>query len=198
MIIAFDLNGVFFNNGIALAVRTIADRFHIAEKTLLFVLKGEFAQPYRAGKAEPDLYWRNVQEFLQLSEDQTQVFRTVLFSSYYPVGDVVEIVEQLRGSGFRTAYLSNMPKDKALYLQHKFAFMNYFDYGLCSYEAGVLKPSEEFFRAFMKRFALAPHDVVYIDDGGRNSAVAQALGMTAFMFETAEQLRADLFAADLL
>ena len=198
MIIAFDLNGVFFNNWTALAARMIAAHFELDQKTLAFVLKGEFAKPYRTGKIEPALYWEKVREFLQLSLYQTQMFRSLLFEAYYPIDEVIEIAEQLRGSGFVTAYLSNMPKDKALYLQNQFAFMNYFDYGLCSYETGVLKPSKAFFREFMARFAVEPRHVAYIDDGRRNVEAARALGMTAFMFETAQQLRADLFAADLL
>lgn len=54
---------------------------------------------------------------------------------------------------------------------------NYFDKLYCSYETGVCKPDEEFFRKILETEGVRPEETVFVDDSKKNIAAAEALGI---------------------
>lgn len=53
----------------------------------------------------------------------------------------------------------------------------YFDKLYCSYEIGVCKPSEEFFKKILNAEGVKPEEVIFVDDSKKNIAAAEALGI---------------------
>ena len=53
----------------------------------------------------------------------------------------------------------------------------YFDKLYCSYEIGVCKPSEEFFKKVLNAEGVKPEEVIFVDDSKKNIAAAEALGI---------------------
>lgn len=92
---------------------------------------------------------------------------------------------------YRVGVLSNMSarhweKVVAMGLPDRFDF-------LCvSHETGLLKPSPRAFEHALRRVALPPHDVLFLDDGTANIEAARRLGMSAVLVKTPDEVVAAL------
>jgi HAD superfamily hydrolase (TIGR01509 family) len=67
-----------------------------------------------------------------------------------------------------------------------------------SYQLGVEKPCAAFFQRALEQAALAPWQVVYVDDRSDNVAQARALGVDALVARSLPAVRAGLHARGLL
>ncbi|MBI2675798.1 MAG: HAD family phosphatase [Candidatus Aenigmarchaeota archaeon] len=195
MIVAFDLSGVFFNNGMKIAVAEISRAYNLNPKDVEFVLDGSFARKYRTGLESPEAYWRRAKERLKAGDIGR--IRGIFFNSYHPHRKTITFIEKLRKKGIKTAYISNNPEDRTIYLDRKFSFLSLFDFGLCSFEAHVWKPEKEIYRKFLEKFSLRPDQVIYIDDKEDNLGPAAGLGMKTILFRDIGQLEEDLKKAGL-
>jgi pyruvate,orthophosphate dikinase len=64
-----------------------------------------------------------------------------------------------------------------------------FEFVMSSDELGVVKPDPLIYEQLVRRLAVAPEQVVYIDDTATNLAPAQALGMATIEYRDADQCR---------
>ena len=62
----------------------------------------------------------------------------------------------------------------------------------------MIKPDPRIFELLLTRDTLVPHQTVFIDDDRKNAAAAHALGIHGIHFRSAETLRLELAALDLL
>ena len=67
-----------------------------------------------------------------------------------------------------------------------------------SCDLGVRKPDRAFFDTVRSVLGVAPGDCVFVDDAPANVDGARAAGLEALQYTSAEQLRAELVARDLL
>ena len=104
----------------------------------------------------------------------------------------VAIFNELRRAGLRTYALSNWSDQTFPVTRPLYPFLQEMDGILISGEVKVGKPDPAIFREFLRRFELIASNTVYIDDSQANVAAAAALGMIAFRFSDADQLRTDL------
>lgn len=82
------------------------------------------------------------------------------------------------------AYLfSNTNDPHKRWLLEKFEVFKYFDGGIYSHEAGVMKPKDEFYHSAIKQFGLDPAQTFYVDDLGPNIATGQRLGFRCFQYD---------------
>ena len=65
-------------------------------------------------------------------------------------------------------------------------------------EVRILKPDPAIYYLALDRFRLRPQDALFVDDRAINVEAAEAIGMMAHLFTTAEALRARLEAESLL
>jgi epoxide hydrolase-like predicted phosphatase len=96
-----------------------------------------------------------------------------LFAQLRPDPRMFHLVEQLRGSGIRTALLSNSwgntyPRERIDAL---------FDPVVISAEVGLRKPHAAIFELTLQRLGLPAGDVVFVDDAEPNLEGARAVGM---------------------
>jgi putative hydrolase of the HAD superfamily len=92
------------------------------------------------------------------------------------------LMRALRGSGVRTALLSNSWGGTA-YPRELFSEM--FDAVVISAEVGMRKPEERIFRHAAGLLGLAPDECVFIDDIEANVLAAEALGLVGVRHEDA-------------
>src|ERR1700747_2630225 len=64
-----------------------------------------------------------------------------------------------------------------------------FEFVMSSDELGVVKPDPRIYQQLVRRLAVAPEQVVYIDDTATNLVPAQALGMATIEYRDADQCR---------
>jgi len=190
MILVFDLSGVFFNNGLKIAVKKISDDFSLDSGTVEFVLNGSFAEKYRTGLDMPEEFWENAKKYLKVNE--IEKIKRIFFESYYPHKESVELLKSLRDKKIKVAFLSNGPKDRTEFLDKKYKFISMFDFGLFSFEAHAWKPDKEIYQKFLEKFNLNPEEIIYIDDQEKNLNPAKELGMKTVLFQDVKQFKQKL------
>jgi putative hydrolase of the HAD superfamily len=92
---------------------------------------------------------------------------------------------------YRLAILSNWD-DRLELLLDDFEISRYFDVILNSHRIGMAKPDEAAFRLTLEMLAVAPEELLFIDDRERNTRVAEQLGIASHVFRDLPALVADL------
>ncbi len=116
-----------------------------------------------------------------------------------PVPGVHEIVAELDIRGVPLFGITNFSADFwPPFRARESAFFDRFRGIVVSGEEKLLKPDPEIYYRALDRFRLRPADALFIDDRAINVAGAEAVGMQAHLFTTAEDLCARLTAEGLL
>ena len=116
-----------------------------------------------------------------------------------PVPGVHAIVEELDARGVPLFAITNFSADFwALFHARERAFFDRFRDIVVSGEEKLLKPDPAIYYLALDRFRLRPDEALFIDDRAINVEGAEAVGMKAHLFTTAEDLRARLGAEGLL
>jgi len=97
------------------------------------------------------------------------------------------------------AVLSNTDPIHVAELEKRFDFFRFFKHRLYSCVVGASKPSPLIFRAALQACKTTADNAIYIDDIPAYVEAARQLGMTGILFQSPDQLRADLepFATNL-
>lgn len=102
----------------------------------------------------------------------------------------------LRPAGYQTALLSNMQHDMIAHLRANFPWLSDFDHQIFSAEVRAVKPDAAIYHHCLNLLKVDPHAAIFIDDRPENISAARSLGIAAFQFRSAAELRRDLAAAD--
>jgi putative hydrolase of the HAD superfamily len=105
---------------------------------------------------------------------------------------MVEWVRVLRGRGWKTAVLSNMPRSVGDYLRRTAKWLEIFDHLCLSGELKMGKPDPPIYHACLEALGVPAPQALFIDDREVNITGAHAVGMHGIVFRTAEELQADL------
>lgn len=114
------------------------------------------------------------------------------------IAGTVEILAELRQRGTPLYGLTNFSAETYPCALARFDFLGWFRGVLVSGEVGAIKPDPRIYELLLERFAIDPHQAVYIDDVAVNAAAAQALGIHGIHFTTPVALREELVRLALL
>lgn len=106
-----------------------------------------------------------------------------LLISYEVDPHVAAAVRMARHHGYKTLVCSNNFPSRVNGLQERFGFLDDFDAVVFSYEVGVTKPSPAIFKELVWRSGVPPAQIAFADDEVDNLTVADALGITTFVYE---------------
>lgn len=116
-----------------------------------------------------------------------------------PVPGMHEIVAELDARGVPLFAITNFSADFwGPFREREQAFFARFKGIVVSGQEKLLKPDPAIYYLALDRFRLRPADALFIDDRAINVAGAEAVGMKAHLFTSAEDLRARLEADGLL
>jgi 2-haloacid dehalogenase len=116
-----------------------------------------------------------------------------------PVPGVHAIVEALDSNGVPLFAITNFSADFwPPFHRSERAFFGRFRDIVVSGEVKLLKPDPAIYYLALDRFGLRPGQALFVDDRAINVEAAEAVGMRAHLFTTAEDLRARLEAEGLL
>jgi putative hydrolase of the HAD superfamily len=142
--------------------------------------------PYDAGVVEPADYWRRVlgPSFQESSLAELVRREIELWNQYDP--RVLAWAGQLRGAGYRTAILSNLPRPLGEELRATPGFLDPFDHHTFSYELRKVKPQPEIYLDAIRGVGVEPSEALFLDDRPDNVEGAIAVGMPALLYSTWE------------
>ena len=116
-----------------------------------------------------------------------------------PVPGVHDLVEALAAAGVPLFAITNFSADFwPPFHEKERAFFGRFRDIVVSGEVRLLKPDPAIYYLALDRFGLRPGEALFVDDRAINVEAAQAIGMHAHLFATAEDLRERLEADGLL
>jgi putative hydrolase of the HAD superfamily len=171
----------------------MADALDLAHATFIARYSQERA-PYDQGILSPEGYWSKVAaDGTTLNPELLSRLRQWDVEMWSHMSqDMVNWLDRLRESGFKTAVLSNMHCDMAAYVRRNFAWLQRVDCPILSCELLLIKPDPAIYQRCLECLKLQPSEAVFIDDREANVAAARALGIVGLRFQSVEQLRVDL------
>jgi putative hydrolase of the HAD superfamily len=110
---------------------------------------------------------------------------------------LVEMRETRIVDPLRLYFLSNMPAPYARTLERLHPFLKEFDGGIFSADELLIKPEAAIYQRLQSRYALQPHQTVFIDDLLPNIQAARLDGWHGIHFHNAQQVADDLRALGL-
>jgi 2-haloacid dehalogenase len=115
-----------------------------------------------------------------------------------PIVGAVEILAELRERDTPLYLLSNFSAETFPPALDRFDFLRWFRGMVISGEVGVIKPDPRIYEIMLARFAIDPHQAVYIDDVAANAEAARLFGIHGIQFTTPGALREELVRMALL
>jgi FMN phosphatase YigB (HAD superfamily) len=98
-----------------------------------------------------------------------------------------EFLDEVRLLGMELWCLSNDVSEWSGKLRARFGLDRYFRGFVISGDKGVRKPDPAIYRCMLEESGFQPNDVIFVDDRLRNIEAADTLGITAILFNPAQQ-----------
>jgi putative hydrolase of the HAD superfamily len=142
-------------------------------------------------------YYRRLISFAGLppvEENMEEITRTDLDAWKRVNNETVELMRDVKGMGYKTAILSNMPHDFLVWARENIPVFSEVDAAIFSCDLNIVKPEEAIYRALVAALGCLPREVVFFDDLEDNIAAARALGIHGFVFTGSAAARRELKA----
>ena len=198
-VVVFDLGGVLLEwNPRYLYRKLFAGDEAAMEAFLAEVCTVEWNERQDAGRTFADA----VDELMPRHADKRALIDAfgARFGEMIPgaIDGTVAILGELKRRGTPLYALTNWSSETFPPQRVRFPFLAQFDGIVVSGDEGVIKPDPRIFRILLERYAIAPHEAVFIDDNPANADAASALGVHGIHFRSPEALRDELAALGLL
>ena len=102
-----------------------------------------------------------------------------------PNPEMPKIVDEIKQNGLGCFLLSNFPQCFEE-MPQRVPVLKKFDGLLPSYKVHLLKPDPAFYLSAVKAFGIKPEETLFVDDVPKNVEGAKAVGMSGYLFTTAE------------
>lgn len=96
-----------------------------------------------------------------------------------PVLEARELVASLRAAGVRCFLATNQDEHRGRHMHEHLGYGDLFDDTFYSYELRVAKPDPAYFQAVLRRLAMPPDEVLFVDDNLANVDSAREVGLRA-------------------
>ncbi|MBU3103220.1 HAD family hydrolase [Clostridium gasigenes] len=120
----------------------------------------------------------------------------IAFEKWYdilnPIEKTVDILKNLKESGYKVYYLSNFHLKAFEHVTSKYNFFNIFDGGVVSYEEKIIKPEKEIYNKIIEKYKLNVNESIFIDDMECNINKAREVGFKTILFKNPEELMVSL------
>lgn len=188
---AFDLGNVMVDVQEQIPARKLAA---LSGKSEEQVFEAIFAPAKKALFESGSMSWEehaaNAIEELDLpitEPELRKIYHESLIRDEPVIGMVAAVADQVR-----ITIASNTSQPHWEWVQENLEFAGRFDPPILSHLVGAMKPDAAFYQPLIELSGLLPAEIFFTDDRPENVEGAIALGISAFLFTTAEQLQADL------
>ncbi len=144
------------------------------------------------------IFWREyeISHGIALPEDWFEMLGDCYVASIHEMPGMVQLIKGLQSKGFKTPMLSNIAERHARVLAEK-GIYDLFHPVFLSCSIGAWKPDRLAFDYVLDQLQITPQECIFIDDEIQNIRAARELGIDAILFESAEQLQAELSSRNL-
>ena len=189
--VVFDWGDVIASNNREIVVDFMCKTFQFSE-TDFESANLEKRKAVKAGKLEVE-FWLHLakEKNISLPADWPSAYTSTLKASIGADPEMYAIIDALKAKKIRVGLLSNI-NDRYTKMIRDFGFYEPFSPCLLSCEIQLEKPDPKAYEALLKAIELPAETIVFIDDKIENVEGAKKMGIDAFVFESAAQVRTEL------
>ena len=144
---------------------------------------------------EPTSYWEK-QAKKTLPYNWEKTFEETKVSIIQEIPGMHDLIEKLKSQDIQVVLLSNTKFHRARFIE-KHGGYDQFDPILLSCHLGVKKPDPKIYKILLRSLGVEAKDCVFIDNKKSNVTAGNAIGIDSIVFESLDQLKADLRLRDL-
>jgi putative hydrolase of the HAD superfamily len=122
-------------------------------------------------------------------------FKEIYFEALEPNPEMIGLMQELKGSGYRMAMLTNNVREWEPFWRSMLPVDEIFETVVDSGFVGCRKPESRIYEITLERLGLAPEKCLFVDDVLVNCEGAEKAGMSAVHFQDTEQAIAGVHAA---
>ncbi|MEK7357709.1 MAG: HAD family phosphatase [Bdellovibrionota bacterium] len=197
--VVFDLGGVLVDWNPRYLFRKVFPDANEMELFLTTVTTQEWNEKQDAGRP-----WSvALEELIRLHPNYETEIRTyhrrwpeMMAGAIPGTGEIIREIKTLGRHGLFA--LSNWSSETFEHAKARFPELKLFDSIVLSGDEKMIKPDPRFFRLLESRHRVVPSRTIFIDDVEKNIIAARALGYHTHHFKSAESLRSDLAAREIL
>ncbi len=187
--VIFDYGRVLSHSPTPFELQEFASLVGISEPPF-FRIYSDTRDEYDCGRHDCHQHWQHFSKAAGVSLSADHIARIVEFENRMWVRAnpaALDLVREIKAQGMRTAILSNIPRDLLAEVRRAFDWLNEFDVQIWSCDHGVIKPGAKIYRICLDALGCEPERALFFDDRPRNVEGARAVGLEAYVFESAEQ-----------
>jgi 2-haloacid dehalogenase len=192
-VIVFDFGGVLMDwdpyylySKILGDDRQAVERFFTAVDFFGWNLEQDRGRSFAEGTAELVARFPHYSELIRAYDER---YPESLRGAIQPV---VDILRALKDAGYPLYCLSNWPAEKFALVRPQYPIFEWFDNLVISGEVGLIKPDKAIFNLLLERVRRPACECLFIDDHDSNTNVARDLGFQTILFQSPQQLEAEL------
>lgn len=167
------------------AGRTRIERIAEVDAPALWHAYWDQRQDYDRGDIDGPAYWRKIAGQLDTQFSQARIAALVeadVLSWSAVDSDMVALIGELAADGRHLGLLSNIPPEHAAAFETCNPWLDTFAMRAFSCRIGHAKPEPGAYRHCVEALGVAPEDILFIDDSGKNVAAAEQFGLQGHVF----------------
>ena len=173
--VLLDYGGVIADEGFQNGLRAMAREQGLDEDMMMNVARSAvYDSGFVLGWGTEDEFWQWMRDASGLKGSNAELTRRIL-QGFVLRPWMIEWVQQLRAQGYITGILSDQ-SHWLDWLNERDHFFGFFDHVFNSYHMGEGKRASGLFSAIAEQLALAPDEILLVDDMKSNIERAQAAG----------------------
>jgi putative hydrolase of the HAD superfamily len=179
--VLLDYGGVIAEEGFQNGLRAMAREQGLDTTTMMDVARwGVYESGFVLGRGTESAFWALMREGTGLRGSDPELTQRIL-EGFILRPWIIERVRQWRAQGYITGILSDQTHWLD-WLNERDHFFEYFDHVFNSYHMGEGKRDPGLFYDISERLALAPAEILFVDDIQNNVKRAQAAGWQAIHY----------------
>src|SRR3990172_487157 len=182
--IVFDLGGVLFSEGKAVALEKLATAHRYERKLVGAILSSPESIQLRKGIIADEDFWQWAQQRLPPGYD-SRLIQQEWYNGYVLDKDIYELIASLQKQYSMIAFSGNI-KSRVAFLEEKYHFRHLFDIEMYSFYFYITKPEREFVQVMIERSGVRPEEIVYIEDNESYAKPARDLGVSVVIYQRGE------------
>ena len=192
--IVFDLGGVLFSEGKAVAMEQLARAHGYDPDLVQKVLYSPMSFELRKGLMTDHEFWSWAQKQLPKNYDALLI-KKVWYDGYVLDEDIFKLVKKLKGKYKIVAFSGNI-KSRIEFLEERYGFRHLFDQEIYSFEHHLTKPDKKFVEVMIAEVGCRPEEIVYIDDNDQYTLPAREMKLNVLIYSRGQiaKLKAELRA----